>query len=83
VDSMVYLKLQPYVQSSVLPRSNMKLSFKYVGSFHVLEHVGVVAYRRQHPEQSSIHPVAHVSQLNLVEGFKGTVSSSLPSNFLQ
>jgi hypothetical protein len=29
--SMVYMKLQPYVQSSVLPRSYHKLSFKYFG----------------------------------------------------
>jgi hypothetical protein len=47
---MVYMKLQPYVQSTVMPRANQKLSFKYFGPICVLEKVGVVAYRLQLPE---------------------------------
>lgn len=31
VGDMVYLKLQPYVQTSVATRSNQKLSFRYYG----------------------------------------------------
>jgi hypothetical protein len=30
VGGMVYMKLQPYVQSTVMPRANQKLSFKYI-----------------------------------------------------
>jgi hypothetical protein len=76
VRAMVYLKLQSYVQSSVLPRANLKLSFKYFGPFKVLERTGNV-------DHSAIHPVIHVSQLKLAAGFKGLVSDQLPSNALQ
>ena len=41
----VFLKLQPYVQSSVAPRANHKLAFKFYGPFEVVERVGEVAYR--------------------------------------
>jgi hypothetical protein len=39
VGDMVYLKLQPYVQSSLAPRANQKLSFKFFGPFRVLSRV--------------------------------------------
>ena len=62
VGDMVYLKLQPYIQSSIAPRSNQKLSFRY-GPFKVLARVGAVAYRLQLPDECRIHPVVHISQL--------------------
>jgi hypothetical protein len=77
VGGMVYMKLQPYVQSTVMSRANQKLSFKYFGPFCVLERVGAVAYRLQLPENCQIHPVVHVSQPKLAYGFKGVVSSDL------
>jgi hypothetical protein len=55
VGDVVYMKLQPYVQSSVMPRANQKLSFKYFRPFQILERVGSVAYRLQLPAHSSIH----------------------------
>lgn len=78
VGDWVYVKLQPYIQSSVAHRSNQKLSFKYIGPYQALSRVGNVAYRVQLPEGSSVHPVIHVSQLNLANGFKGLSSSLLP-----
>ena len=59
----VYLKLQPYVQSSLAPRANQKLSFKFFGPFQIAARVGSVEYRLILPPTSQIHPVFHVSQL--------------------
>jgi hypothetical protein len=36
VGDMVFLKLQPYVQSSLAPRSNQKLAFKFFGPYKVV-----------------------------------------------
>jgi hypothetical protein len=79
VGDSVYLKLQPYVQSSLAPRSNQKLAFKFFGPFTVLQKVGVVAYKLDLPAESAIHPVFHVSQLKQAPG-KQLVSSTLPAN---
>ena len=59
----MYLKLQPYVQSSLAARANQKPAFKFFGPFQVISHVEAVAYKLKLPENSVIHPVFHVSQL--------------------
>jgi hypothetical protein len=79
VGDSIYLKLQPYVQSSLAPRSNQKLAFKFFGPFTVLQKVGTVAYKLDLPAESAIHPVFHVSQLKQAPG-KQLVSSTLPAN---
>jgi hypothetical protein len=63
VGNWVYLKLQPYTQMSVAPRSNQKLSYKFFGPYLITQKVGNVAYKLQLPDHSKIHPVIHVSQL--------------------
>ena len=46
VGDMVFLKLQPYVQSSSLAtRSNQKLTYKYFRPYKILSRVGQVSYR--------------------------------------
>jgi hypothetical protein len=78
VRDLVFLKLQPYVQSSLTPRSNQKLSFKCVGPFPVLKRIHSVAYKLDLSAYSTIHPVFHVPQLKKAVGAQVLVSSSLP-----
>lgn len=61
VGDWVFLKLQPYVQQSIMTRANRKLSFKFYGPFQIVQRVGSVAYKLNLPVTSLIHPVVHVS----------------------
>jgi len=81
VDDLVFLKLQPYVQTSLAPRSHHKLAFRFFGPFRIVARVGNVAYRLALPAHSSIHPVFHVSQLKKAVGPQHEVIPSLPADF--
>ena len=80
VGDMVFLKIQPYVQSTLAPRANQKLSFKFYGPFQIIARVGSVAYKLELPPTTSIHPVFHVSQLKGVVLPGYPVSPSLPTD---
>jgi ribosomal protein L21E len=78
VGDNVFLKLQPYIQSSVAPRANHKLLFKYYGPFRVIAKISEVAYKLDLPEGSTVHPVFHVSLLRQALSSGTQVSSTLP-----
>ena len=60
---LVYLKLQPHMQTSIAARPCHKLSFRFYGPYKILKKVGQVAYKLELPLRAQIHLVVHVSQL--------------------
>ena len=60
---MVFLRLQPYRQSSLKRSRAEKLKPRFYGSYRVIKKVGEVAYELELPEGSKIHNIFHVSCL--------------------
>ena len=61
----VYLRLQPYKQTSMHNKGLGKLAPRYYGPFKVLPKVGEVSYKLDLPISSLIYLVFHVSTLRL------------------
>jgi len=80
IGDLVFVKIQPYVQSSLAQRSNQKLAFKFFGPYRILARVGSVAYRLELPASSSVHPVFHVSQLKKSVGARHSITNHPPSD---
>jgi len=78
VGDQVWLKLQPYAQSSVPTRLNHKLSYRYFRPYAVEAKIGSIAYKLKLPPTSNVHPVFHVSLLKKVTGMTDIVPTPLP-----
>ena len=65
---MVYLRLQPYKQSSLKKKGAEKLKPRFYGPFKVVRKVGEVAYELELPEESKIHNLFLVSNLKKILG---------------
>ncbi|XP_026448561.1 uncharacterized protein K02A2.6-like [Papaver somniferum] len=78
VGDWVYIKLQPYRQTSIALRKNFKLSAKYYGPFQVLQKVVALDYKLQLPTRIRVHHIFHVSQLKKQIGLSHTSSLQLP-----
>jgi hypothetical protein len=63
VGDLVFLRLQPYRQSSLKRSRTEKLKLKFYGPYRVIRRIGDVAYELELPEGSKIHNVFHVSFL--------------------
>nr|GEW82356.1 hypothetical protein [Tanacetum cinerariifolium] len=86
---LVFVKLQPYQQTSVATRVSNKLSPWFFRPYRVVDKVGPVAYRVELPFGSLIHDVFHVSLLRRCVGSTTEPSQAtndalvLPSSPLQ
>ena len=77
VGDLVYLKLQPYRQSSLKEKGKEKLKPRFYGPYRVVCRIGEVAYELELLEGSRIHNVFHVSCLKKVVGQNITVAIDL------
>lgn len=78
VGDFVYLKLQPYTQSSLAHKASFKLAPRYYGPYEVVAKIGSVAYKLKLPAYAQIHDVFHVSLLKKKIGTQAAITPSLP-----
>ncbi|XP_050888855.1 uncharacterized protein LOC127094023 [Lathyrus oleraceus] len=72
----VWLKLQPYRQSSLRDRTSPKLAKRFFGPYQIKRVIGTIAYELMLPPKSRVHPVFHVSKL---KSFHGSPPLNTPS----
>jgi hypothetical protein len=75
---MIFLRLQPYRQSSAFKKVHQKLASRFFSSYPIIQNVGNVTYKLQLPEGVRIHPVFHVSLLKKYMGDALDTHTDLP-----
>jgi hypothetical protein len=78
VGDLVFLRLQPYRQSSLKKSGAEKLKPRFYGPYRIMRRVGEVAYELESPEGSKTHNVFHVSCLKKAVGQFISISEELP-----
>jgi hypothetical protein len=78
VGDLVFLRLQPYRQSSLKKSGVEKLKPRFYGPYRIMHRVCEVAYKLELPEGSKIHNVFHVSCLKKAMGQFINTSKELP-----
>lgn len=78
VGDLVYLRLQPYRQSSLKEKGKEKLKPRFYGPYRIVRCIGEVIYELELQEGSRIHNVFHVSCLTKAIGQNVTVATDLP-----
>jgi hypothetical protein len=79
VGDLVFLRLQPYRQSSLKKSGTEKLKARFYGPYRIMRRVGKVAYELELPEGSNIHNMFHMSCLKMAVGQFINTSKELPS----
>ena len=77
VGDLVYLRLQPYRQSTLKQKGAEKLKPRFYGPYRVIRRVGQVDYELELPQGSKIHNIFHVSCLKKALGQQVTVTGEL------
>ena len=78
VGDCVYLRLQPYQQSSLKKKGAEKLKPRFYGPYKIIQKVGEIAYELELPAESKIYNVFHVSNLKKAVGQQIVTSFELP-----
>ena len=78
VGDLVFLRLQPYRQSSLKKSGVEKLKPRFYGPYRIMRRVGEVAYELELPEGRNIHNVFHMSCIKKAVGQFISTSKELP-----
>ena len=78
VEYLVYLRLQPYKQSSLKKKGDEKLQPRFYGPYKIIRKVCEVAYELDFLANNKIHNVFHVSCLKKAVGQQIVASEELP-----